>query len=107
MARGHSHENCQYGADGFAFAPRPEHRYAPGQNEERDQAFKSLAAALETLPDPVTACVKALKPADVKDALEAGTAVNRNRVLRPLGLNLTPRSIGVIMSKDVMNRLCR
>ncbi len=107
MTRGHAHEDCQYGDDGYAFGPRPEPGYAPGQDQERDQAFKKLAAALESLPDPVTACAKELTAADVKDALESGTATNRNRVLRPLGLNLTPRTIGTALSQDVRLRLLR
>lgn len=105
MARGH--DNCWYGQDGLAYGPRPEAVYAHDDDPERDQAFKALATAMETLPDPVSTCVKALKPADVKDALEIGDANNRNRVLRPLGLNLTPRNIGLAMSSDVTNRLRR
>lgn len=105
MARGH--HNCWYGQDGLAYGPRIEAVYAHDENPERDQAFKALGTALEALSDPVSACVKALKPTDVKDALEAGDANNRNRVLRPLGLNLTPRNIGLAMSSDVTNRLRR
>jgi hypothetical protein len=107
MARSHSHDNCLFGADGFAYPPRPEPQFAFGSDEDRDQLFKNLSSALEELPDPVTSSVAKLTPADVKGLLEALDPNARRTALRPLGLNVQPRKVGMAMADDATNRLRR
>jgi hypothetical protein len=78
-----------------------------GENPDRDGALTELSAVLMACPTPLTAALKQLTSADISKGLGATPLANRPAVLRPLGLMITPRTIGQHLCRDVLTRFIR
>ncbi|MGI8333690.1 hypothetical protein ACRYCC_27390 [Actinomadura scrupuli] len=107
MAARHSRSNCPHGDGSTSYPVWPDPGWPLGEDADRDAALTELSAALMACPAPLASALAQLTPQDVSRGLSATPLSRRPSVLRPLGLMITPRTIGQHLCRDVVTRMTR
>lgn len=107
MSARRSPSECPHGDTFTPYLVWPEQDWPLGEDTERDAVLEALSAALMGCRAPLASALAQLTPQDVSRGLTATPLARRPSVLRPLGLMITPRSIGQHLCRDVLTRLTR
>ncbi|WP_347059735.1 hypothetical protein ABC795_04625 [Blastococcus sp. HT6-30] len=107
MAARHPARDCAHGDASTPYPVWADAGWPAGEDPELDDALAELSAALMACPEPLQGSLLELAAQDVRRGLSATPVQHRQAVLRPLGLPLSPRTIGQQLCKDVLVRLNR
>jgi hypothetical protein len=85
----------------------PDHGYTPTDKATATAALEDLAATLTALPNPIDCALADITPRDISALLTRVPLERRKRALRPLGLQIAPRTVSQTLCRDVHQRLHR